>query len=213
LPAEVEAILRFVSENQRLSGFRGKITPKTVQHRLKLYRQGKPKSKKVYKSFFPTAALRETLFVVHLQQGDPGSARCRVPTSLKYSKTWPSAESAVGLVNDDYQVISIALSVVFVSGARARHVGFKGKESIPENAPKWESSTPGSPPNGQIVEVSFQGANTHKWESSAKPPRRVPNAERRSREYLTEAEVQKLISAAEKCGRHGHRDGTMNSKG
>ncbi|MCL4179987.1 MAG: tyrosine-type recombinase/integrase [Verrucomicrobia bacterium] len=27
--------------------------------------------------------------------------------------------------------------------------------------------------------------------------------------YLTEAEVEKLIAAAEKLGRHGHRDGTM----
>jgi len=83
------------------------------------------------------------------------------------------------------------------------------RENTPKNAHKWESSTPGPLQNGQIVEVSFQGSNTRKWESSAKPPRRVPNAERRSREYLTEAEVQKLISAAEKLGRHGHRDGTM----
>ena len=84
-----------------------------------------------------------------------------------------------------------------------------GANLIPENAPKWESSAPGSVPDGHIVEVSFHGATTRKWESSAKPPHRVPNAERRSREYLTDAEVQKLISAAEKLGRHGHRDGTM----
>jgi type 1 fimbriae regulatory protein FimB/type 1 fimbriae regulatory protein FimE len=82
-------------------------------------------------------------------------------------------------------------------------------DSIPENVPKWESSAAGQAGNGRIVEVAFKPANTRKWESSAKPPRRVPNAERRSREYLTEAEVQKLIAAAEKLGRHGHRDGTM----
>jgi type 1 fimbriae regulatory protein FimE len=41
------------------------------------------------------------------------------------------------------------------------------------------------------------------------PPRRRPNAELRSREYLTESEIDKLIKAAEKVGRHGHRDATL----
>ena len=41
------------------------------------------------------------------------------------------------------------------------------------------------------------------------PPRRRTNAELRSREYLTESEVDKLIKAAEKVGRHGHRDATL----
>ena len=41
------------------------------------------------------------------------------------------------------------------------------------------------------------------------PPIRRPNAESRSREYLTESEVEKLIKAAEKVGRHGHRDATL----
>jgi integrase len=40
------------------------------------------------------------------------------------------------------------------------------------------------------------------------PPRRVPNAELRTREYLTAAEVDRLIKAA-KANRHGHRDATM----
>src|SRR5476651_531361 len=39
-------------------------------------------------------------------------------------------------------------------------------------------------------------------------PRRRPNSELRSREHLTEAEVEKLIEAA-KDNRHGHRDATM----
>lgn len=38
------------------------------------------------------------------------------------------------------------------------------------------------------------------------PPRRVANAERRSREHLTEAEVTKLMKAAGSIGRHGVRD-------
>lgn len=39
-------------------------------------------------------------------------------------------------------------------------------------------------------------------------PKRLPNAELRTREYLTEAEVGKLIEAA-KRNRHGQRDATM----
>jgi integrase len=39
-------------------------------------------------------------------------------------------------------------------------------------------------------------------------PRRPPNGDIRTREYLTEAEVEKLINAA-KGNRHGHRDATM----
>jgi integrase len=39
-------------------------------------------------------------------------------------------------------------------------------------------------------------------------PRRQPNSELRSREHLTETEVEKLIEAA-KDNRHGHRDATM----
>jgi integrase len=39
-------------------------------------------------------------------------------------------------------------------------------------------------------------------------PRRCPNGDIRTREYLTEAEVEKLMNAA-KGNRHGHRDATM----
>jgi type 1 fimbriae regulatory protein FimB/type 1 fimbriae regulatory protein FimE len=42
-----------------------------------------------------------------------------------------------------------------------------------------------------------------------RPPRRQPNTKRRSREYLTEAEVEKLIKVAAGINRHGHRDATM----
>jgi len=40
------------------------------------------------------------------------------------------------------------------------------------------------------------------------PPRRRPNADLRTREYLTETEVERLIKAA-KANRHGQRDATM----
>ena len=39
-------------------------------------------------------------------------------------------------------------------------------------------------------------------------PRRLPNGKLRTREYLTEAEVDRLMTAA-KGNRHGHRDATM----
>ena len=41
------------------------------------------------------------------------------------------------------------------------------------------------------------------------PPKRVPNAERRSREHLTPAEVEKVIKAAGRIGRHGARDAAL----
>jgi integrase len=41
------------------------------------------------------------------------------------------------------------------------------------------------------------------------PPRRLKNAERRTREYLTEHEVELLREAARRRGRYGHRDQTM----
>ena len=40
------------------------------------------------------------------------------------------------------------------------------------------------------------------------PPKRVPNAELRTREYLDESEVERLMRAA-KANRNGQRDGAM----
>ena len=82
-------------------------------------------------------------------------------------------------------------------------------ENFLESDRKWESSPTGDQGNGHIVEVAFSSPATRFRESSAKPPRRVPNAERRSREFLTPAEVESTIKAAEKVGRHGFRDGTL----
>jgi integrase len=39
-------------------------------------------------------------------------------------------------------------------------------------------------------------------------PRRLPNKDLRTREHLTEAEVERLMKAAQR-NRHGHRDATM----
>jgi type 1 fimbriae regulatory protein FimB len=41
------------------------------------------------------------------------------------------------------------------------------------------------------------------------PPRKRPNAERRSRKYLTPDEVDRLVATARRLGRHGTRDATM----
>lgn len=41
------------------------------------------------------------------------------------------------------------------------------------------------------------------------PPRRVPNRARRAREHLTPQEVEAIVTAAGRLGRHGHRDTTL----
>ncbi len=47
-------------------------------------------------------------------------------------------------------------------------------------------------------------------ENGTVPPRRVRNAARRPREYLTAAEVERLMAAARgRGGRYGHRDATL----
>jgi type 1 fimbriae regulatory protein FimB/type 1 fimbriae regulatory protein FimE len=82
-------------------------------------------------------------------------------------------------------------------------------EVIPENDPLRERSGPGPVENRRIVEVAFKPTTTRFRESSSNPPRKPRNADRRSREFLSPAEVERLIEAAQGVGRHGHRDGTM----
>jgi integrase len=41
------------------------------------------------------------------------------------------------------------------------------------------------------------------------PPKKLTNAERRSREYLTPHEVEQVLAAARKVGRHPHHDATL----
>ena len=82
-------------------------------------------------------------------------------------------------------------------------------KNIPEKGRLRESRPENDQKSGRIVEVAFQPADTRFRESSGKPPRKRPNAERRSREYLTPAEVEKLLNGAQSVGRHGHRDATL----
>lgn len=58
--------------------------------------------------------------------------------------------------------------------------------------------------------LSFNNVtNTAPILDNRKVLRRPPNVELRSREYLTPNEVEALMAAARKMGRHGHRDATL----
>lgn len=59
------------------------------------------------------------------------------------------------------------------------------------------------------VAVLRQGKTPTPTIVNRKVPIRRPNAEYRTREYLTPGEMEKLLKAAGKTGRHGHRDTTL----
>ena len=61
---------------------------------------------------------------------------------------------------------------------------------------------------GKVGETVKYGWARHPRCGTAVPPGRLPNAEYRTREYLTEREVERLMKAAGN-NRHGHRDATM----
>jgi integrase len=67
-----------------------------------------------------------------------------------------------------------------------------------------DAQTDGRGNNGQIA--SQAGHPIHQKRTVV--PKRLPNAELRTREHLTEAELDKLMTAA-KGNRCGHRDSTM----
>jgi type 1 fimbriae regulatory protein FimB/type 1 fimbriae regulatory protein FimE len=65
---------------------------------------------------------------------------------------------------------------------------------------------------GLGVQVNDEHWIVHRFRESPftmAPPPKQPNAERRSREHLTPTEIEALIGAARRLGRHGHRDATM----
>ena len=61
---------------------------------------------------------------------------------------------------------------------------------------------------GENASKNEPPASEASHQKRAVAPRRRPNSEFRSREHLTETEVEKLIEAA-KDNRYGHRDATM----
>ncbi|MBX9937599.1 MAG: hypothetical protein K2Y32_00005, partial [Candidatus Obscuribacterales bacterium] len=56
---------------------------------------------------------------------------------------------------------------------------------------------------------SFSGKSKQTTKKQDGPPIKAPNREKRSREYLTVAEVNKLIKAAKSLGRHSERDSLL----
>ena len=60
-----------------------------------------------------------------------------------------------------------------------------------------------------IVPFNVKSRPSQTPENGKVPPARRPNAELRSREYLTGSEVESLMQAASRTGRHGHRDRTL----
>ncbi len=68
-------------------------------------------------------------------------------------------------------------------------------------------SHPADPSN--VVALRGPGQGLPNSLNGKVPPRRIPNKQRRTREYLTEREVDRLMDAARKAGRYGHRDATL----
>jgi type 1 fimbriae regulatory protein FimB/type 1 fimbriae regulatory protein FimE len=61
----------------------------------------------------------------------------------------------------------------------------------------------------KLAPPSFSGKLQKKPKLVAGPPAKLPNLEKRSREYLSVSEVNKLIKTAKTLGRHGERDSLM----
>jgi type 1 fimbriae regulatory protein FimE len=57
--------------------------------------------------------------------------------------------------------------------------------------------------------ASFSVKSKPKTKKRLRPPTKLPNLEKRSREYLSVSEVNKLIKTAKSLGRHGERDGLI----
>ena len=63
---------------------------------------------------------------------------------------------------------------------------------------------------GQVVELpKRRGRAPNAINGKVAPPRRRPNRDSRTREYLTPAEVEQLLEAAGAAGRYGARDRTL----
>lgn len=68
----------------------------------------------------------------------------------------------------------------------------------------------GQPAPHNVVRLRTSTRTTSTTENGKDaPPRRVNNKTRRAREHLTPAEVENLMVAAGRLGRHGHRDATL----
>jgi type 1 fimbriae regulatory protein FimB/type 1 fimbriae regulatory protein FimE len=89
----------------------------------------------------------------------------------------------------------------------ARASSFPDGADFPEKGSRRESDLGMTAATGLNSSVGDGGSNV--VNGKVGPPRRVANRERRSREHLTAAEVAKLMAAAGRGSRHGHRDATL----
>jgi integrase len=62
---------------------------------------------------------------------------------------------------------------------------------------------------GQVIELSKRRRRANAVNGKVAPPRRRPNRESRTREYLNPAEMERLLDAAGSSGRYGTRDRTL----
>jgi len=84
-----------------------------------------------------------------------------------------------------------------------RKSGTRQKQKLPALTPvNGKVSSPGR-------STKASGRRSPATPSPSFPPRRQSNLDRRTREYLTPAEVEKLLQASGKVGRHGARDRTL----
>ena len=82
-----------------------------------------------------------------------------------------------------------------------------GAKDFPEKGSKRESQTVS--PSVPAARAAVEEAKPTLENGKVAPPRRLANRERRAREHLTLQEVDKLIKAASRVGRYGHRDATV----
>jgi integrase len=79
------------------------------------------------------------------------------------------------------------------------------KKSAPKNPPTLVNGQVASSGRNRKASAPRSRATPH----SPLPPHRLSNASRRKREYLTPDEIDKLLQASSKLGRHGARDRTL----
>jgi type 1 fimbriae regulatory protein FimE len=79
--------------------------------------------------------------------------------------------------------------------------------NFPEKGSKRASQTISAPVPAAVAAV--EGPKPTPENGKVAPPRRIANRARRTREHLTPQEVDKLVNAASRVGRYGHRDATL----
>jgi integrase len=80
----------------------------------------------------------------------------------------------------------------------------------PENAPSRDSRSLEIEQIRHFPRVVGEGPNAvSETDARSAPPTKLRNVDRRDREYLTPAEVERLYEAAKKYGRYGRRDALM----